>query len=177
MQKHPKLLFFCIMFLATIVGTYALAPMLHVKTDTGGTIGVIIGFFASFFVPGLWKSLAQVQNEEQKQAFSEGIGTGFWKYLTHPTQLPAMLGLLWFIGFLGIQFLFHLKISSNQFVFILLPFPILFGLTGFFVFLRKEYINRPGHVIRGNWARVIGALIMIFCWGASILMLLTAVFG
>jgi hypothetical protein len=98
--------------------------------------------------------------------------------ITHPTQLPAYLGMLW--GLLAIlivpPIITELKLSVEYFLIIFIPPLFLFGLCGYFMVQRNQFIDRHGNIIHEFPAKPYGYLIMIFYWGLGILFIATFIF-
>jgi len=69
---------------------------------------------------------------------------GLWRSWTHPTNLPMMIGMLWFVVFFAMMGLIPIRVDryiGNESVrvrLLLLPALFLFGLSGLLMILRRE---------------------------------------
>jgi hypothetical protein len=75
--------------------------------------------------------------------------------------------------------LFDLKITPETNILLLvwlLPCCLLFGLSGFLILRRNEYVNQFGKLTSGFWARFNGILGIVFGWGSAILIIIIVVF-
>jgi hypothetical protein len=92
--------------------------------------------------------------------------------ITHPTQLPFYLGLLW--GLLAIlivpPIITSLKLSVEYYLIIFVPPSVLSGLCGYYMIRRNQYIDHWGSIIHGFPAKPFG------CWGFGILFVATFIF-
>src|SRR5271157_654640 len=136
MKKWAVLIVMAFFILGGIIGILIVSPLFHIDSKTGGSIGLFVGLLLSWPVPGLWKSLADITNENTKKAIDENSYAGPFGYMIYPTQMPLTIGLAWFLGFLITMVTFPNIFKSFQEPSELVPMwlmPWLFmtGLSGF----------------------------------------------
>jgi len=181
MSSHPSRLR-GIFLLGTIivsiaVGVIFLSPEIEGGKFIGGSFGFVLAIFISrIFFPDIRRSSGNIWNGKNI------LGVNMKNYFTHTTQIPMMLGFLWFIIFMALG-IFTSSIDKSQnkdnpyllFVF-LSPSFFLIGLSGFLMIKRNEGVNKFGEIYKGFWAYFNGALGIIFGWGLPLLMFLAYVF-
>ncbi len=167
-----------ILIAGTILGIIYVTPKVSNNAFLGGSIGVLISFFVIFLAfPEARKSF---ENNLNKDDF-------FIKnYFTHPTQLPLMLGILWFI----VSFLFLAAFVSlfptlmpmeNRPVillfFVLSPTFSAIGYSGYQTIKRKESVNKYGQIYKGFWASLNGVLGILIGWGFLLVLFIIYIFN
>ncbi len=182
MKKWSKYIIGAFVVIGGCIGTAVIAPSFNLGEDAGALLGMFLGFLVTLLIPNLWKSFLNLVNDEHKTATEEKQYITFTESLTHPTQLPMIIGFLWFIGFMIIMLLFDTQISTTAdilLLLLLLPSLILFGTSGFLMVKRKEFVSGGmfGYkVVRGTWAIISGIAGMLFGWGIGILLVLSLIF-
>ena len=182
MKKWARFLIIAFVFAGGMFGSLV-APMFGITKDTGSGLGIFFGFILSLAIPSLRKSFIQIYDENRQKALDADPPVNGWDYLTHPTQLPMMLSIAWFIGFIGFISSSKMTFTIEQdYAFLFLPITLLFRLSGLIIVMRKEYIGSIGFgipifvIVRGNKAIFRGIAIMIILWGMAIFCLLLLIF-
>jgi hypothetical protein len=122
-----------------------------------------------------WK----INKQHNKRQKNENVRLyRFKRYITHPLRWTGALVILWEIPAILIMCFTNVIINFDRFtLFVLLPPAILFGLHGFYMIQRNEYIRHGGRYIdQGFPAKPFGYFLMISSWGASIWLVAGIVF-
>jgi len=177
LSAQKRLLFLGFLITGTILGIMFISPSINGDKFLGGSAGFLLSILLSHLIfPEMRESSRGIWNGNNM------LGVNTKTYFTHPTQLPLMLGLLWFCAvalMLSLLVVFDLKITVNEktgLILLLLPCLLLFGLSGFLMIRRNEYVNQFGKLTTGFWARFNGVLGIFFGWGGCILLLVVIIF-
>jgi len=172
---HKRLLLLGFYIAGTTAGVIFLTSINNGDKFFGGIAGFLCALFLSFIVfPELRNMLPKFWNGNNRYGFK------FKDRILHPTQIPIMLGMLWFLA------LVLLSISNTTISFVnnhnnvdilLFPTLFLFGLSGLIIIKRNEVVGRYGELHRGFWATFSGILMVVFCWGGLIFMILANIFN
>jgi hypothetical protein len=181
MQTHlsvtRKQLLIVILTIGTILGVFFISPSFNGNKFLGGSAGFTISMLVSHFV--------FPEMRERSRSLWDGnntMGINMKRSFTHPTQLPLTLGMLWFGAvalILSLLVAFDLKITVNEntaIILLLFPCLLLFGLSGFLMLRRNEYVNHFGRISNGFWARLNGVLAILLGWGGCIALLVVMIF-
>ncbi len=180
MQTHlytqKRLLVLSFLVIGIILGIIFVSPKVNGDKLVGGSVGFISAILINYLIftevregfRGVWNGKNPWQVNIKQSLF-------------HPTQIPLTIGMLWFITFAFLMYLFDLKaITDNEsklFAGLLLfPSLLLFGFSGFMMLRRNEYVNQFGKLTTGFWARFNGVMAILFGWGSCIALLVAMVF-
>jgi len=164
LSPQKRVLLLGLLIAGTILGIMFLSPRINGDKFLGGSVGFLISMlFSHLIFPGMRERSRGMWNGNNV------LGANLKTYFTHPTQIPLMLGMLWFgLGMICLV-VFNLKITADTNTGILLawlvPMCLLFGSSGFLMLRRNEYVNQFGKLTTGFWARFIGVLGIVFGWG------------
>lgn len=178
-QKHiiQLLLIAC----GVIFGIMFLSPLLNNSREGSGLLGGFIGFLVSIVVfPETVKGILQEQSKLREERLKEERALGFWRSLTHPTQIPFTLSLLLLIATIILAFLFDYLKFENGYAILqggVVGMMFLWGLSGFLMIIRNECIDKTGRLYRGFWAIFNGIGFMLFGWGSLIVLILAEMFS
>ncbi|MCP4141058.1 MAG: hypothetical protein GY755_12370 [Chloroflexi bacterium] len=142
--------------LGVLVGWRYISPLFNNDIVLGISLGIFATFVLIFiFFPEARKNFANID-------FSKGND---WTYFTHPTNRPMMLGLLWFIVFSVINFLFPRLLNYGKepglfLVFSFTLFLMLLGYTGYLMLRKKEGIGKFGQRYYGFFVYLNGILLI-----------------
>lgn len=113
----------------------------------------------------------KINKQHEKRQKGENVRLyRFKRYIIHPLGWTGALVILWQIPAILIICFTNAFINFSGFaLFVVLPASILFGLHGFYMIQRNEYIRHGGRYIdQGFPAKPFGYFLMISSWGASI---------
>jgi hypothetical protein len=177
LSAQKRLLFLGFLIIGTTLGIMFISPNINGDKFVGGSAGCLISILLSHFIfPEIRESSRGIWNGNNI------LGVNMRTYFTHPTQMPLMLGLLWFVAvalILSLLVAFELKITVNEKTGIILwlfPCLLLFGLSGFLMLRRNEYVNQFGKLTTGFWARFNGVLAILCGWGGCVVLLVVIIF-
>ena len=156
-----------------------LSPVLNVSREAGVGLGAILGLVVGLAaIPDLARSIQQSWDMEHQKAAREGRTLSAFGDWTHPTRLPMVLRMAWFIVLAVVGLSMRIKLTAAQnwaYILWLLPVFLGFGLSGLIMVLRKEDV-RSGpsglRVVRDGWAIVNGIAGMIFGFGGALALIL-----
>ena len=179
MQKRTNFFLWCLVIGGAFLGAFILAPAIYIDMRLGIVIGGLVGCGISFWLfPELRKAFTEGWNEKPSKLRQQRIANNLWlgwqRSLTHPTNLPMTIGMLWFIVFAALIVLFptlfdrYIGNESIRPLLLLLPFCFLFGLSGLLIILRREFIDQSGHRHHGFPVYFNGILGLLFGWGGCI---------
>jgi len=177
---HKRLLLLGFHITGIVAGIIFLTPRNSGDKFLGGIAGFICALLASFLIfqdlrnmlPKIWDG-------------SNIYGINMKNYFVHPTQIPMLLGILWFILFIFLVTprIFNFITDNFQGIekseitgLLLTPSALLIGLSGFLIFKRNEAIDRFGEIHKGARVRFIGISTMFLGWGIGALFVLSAIF-
>jgi len=168
MSKTRAFLLLGFIVLGAILGA-AFIPTKKINSDIllNAGIGVILA-----------ATLCTIVFPELRNSYSEAwTKNNYHLVFMHPTQLPYILGIIWFITTIAFISLAKMALTIDQtWLFLILPITFIFGLSGLITVIRKESIGfafPEFFIIRGIVAIVRGIVIIIIFWGFSVLMLLS----
>ena len=174
---QKRLLLTGFIIVSIILGIIFVAPKFNGDKFLGGSVGFISSWLLIFLLIPEFRYLAgTIWNGDNR------FGFNMKNYFSHPTQMPLMLGLLWFGAvalILSLLVVFDLKITVNEnttIILLLFPCLLLFGLSGFLMLRRNEYVNQFGKLTTGFWARFNGVVAILFGWGGCIALLIVMIF-
>lgn len=177
LSAQKRLLFLGFLITGTILGIMFISPSINENKFLGGSAGFLISMLLSHIIfPEIRESSRGIWNGNNM------FGVNMKAYFTHPTQMPMMLGSLWFVAvalILSLLVALDLKILLNEklvITLLLVPCLLLFGLSGFLMLRRNEYVNQFGKLTTGFWAKFNGALGILFGWGGAITLIIVIIF-
>lgn len=178
LSAQKRLLFLGILISGTILRIIFISPSINGEKFVGGSAGRLISALLSHPIfPEIREGSRGIWNGNNM------LGVNMKTYFTHPTQIPLMLGMLWFvlgISLLSLQVVFDFKVTThvNNGIILawLVPVCLLFGLSGFLMLRRNEYVNQFGKLTTGFWARFTGVLAILFGWGGAIALIIAIIF-
>jgi hypothetical protein len=102
------------------------------------------------------------------------------RLIFHPTQLPIILGILWFIAILFINryypdlinFIYEVKLSTKI---IFAPTLFLVGLSGFMIVVQGKSVTRIGYIAKGFEAYMNGIIRLLFGWGFGLFLVVQSI--
>lgn len=136
---------------------------------TGSIIGLFLSGTIDYLIfPSFRKILPKIKKHPE-----------YFGYFTHPTQVPLLIGSLWFIFAIEILLPLTEKKFGNpsSILLLLLPMTALFGLSGFLITRMNEMVGKGGRIYRGVGAKITGILGMIFFWGGGVMLVLTTIYN
>lgn len=152
-----------------LTGTLIIPPVLHIKAEFGMFIGGILGtILIGVIYPESGKS-SEKQLERQY---------GPYLFFFHPTQLPLILSGILLILIIILAFLLkelNIQVSPEVFQVGLLGMAFLWGLSGFLMITRNEFIGSGGQNHKGFWAILNGILLISMGWGYIIFVVLATI--
>jgi hypothetical protein len=177
-EKLQKYVQIALVIAGTLFGALVITPRFHMDAKLGAGIGSILGIIMSILLfPDLRKAMTTPISKRRMKRIQTEQEFGFQRAWSHPTRIPFLLGLVWFVGLFIFLWLFHLQINSAQTALLLLsPSLLLFGLSGFLALKRNEYIDNHGRRYRGFWAIFNGTLFMLVGWGGVLFVLYLIIF-
>lgn len=175
LSKPKSFLLIGIIIISIASGVIYLSHMIDGSKIAGGSLGFIFAiFFSHLIFPEFRKSSSNIWNGNNI------LGINMKTYFTHPTQIPLMMGGIWFCAVLLAMYVFNLKVTTDDetkiFIGMLIPAFLLFGLSGFLMVYRNEYVNRFGIIVNGLWAKINGIAGILFGWGFSIGIIIMLIF-
>jgi hypothetical protein len=167
-------------------GYLILGPVLGMSLNFGNDtllnicLGFLIALISSFLVfPELRRTFSTIIDGKNSLGFNPGL------YLTHPTQKPMMIGVLWSLpmAFLLAQLNskfpslipeeYRLNVTT---IIVTLPGLFLFGYSGFKMIKRNETVNKFGKIHKGFWAYLNGTILILIGWGGLLYLLRAWIF-
>jgi len=180
-DKRKRIIQLAIILTGIILGGLFIAPLLNTNRESSGLLGGFIGFLVSIAAfPDTLRSTFEEQSEKRTERIMEERQLGFYRFLTHPTQIPFILSILLFIATLVLVILLDflkIKISYAILQTGLFAMAFLWGLSGFLMIIRKEYIDKRGRRHRGGWAIFNGVVFLVMGWGSILFLLLAKIFN
>ncbi len=180
-DKQKRIVQLAIILTGIILGGLLLAPLLNNNREGSSFLGGFVRFLVSIAIfPDSVKGMFENQNEKRAERVMEEYQLGFYRYLTHPTQIPFIISLLLFVVLLVLMVILdYLKIKISfritQVAFSVMAF--LWGLSGLLMIIRKEFIDKRGRRYLGGWAILNGVLFLLMGWGSIIFLLLVEIFN
>jgi hypothetical protein len=183
-EKAKKIIHLGIILLSVSIGTIIIAPILNIEPRLGGLVGGILGviLFGAIFSEKKRGDSRQYPTQSNEKHFEKILARqeyGFYQSFFHPTQLPITLSFILLILLASVAFLFEkfsIKIPPEVFQFSLLGMPLLWGISGFLILTRNEFIDNHGRKHKGFWAILNGTLLIVTGWGGIIFVILATIF-
>lgn len=180
-DKQKMIIQFVIILLGAILGFTYLPSLIEVEAEVSGFIGGLVGFLVGIAIfPEMFKASLENPSEKRMERIMDEHQLGFYRYLTHPTQIPFMISMLIFVLLIVFVLLFgYLKIAFSDSVFQIALFAVAFlwGLSGFLMMIKKVSIDHRGREHRGAWAILNGLAFLLMGWGSIIFVLLAELFN
>jgi hypothetical protein len=178
-DKQKRFAQFTIILICVILASIFLLPLLNKSTEASGLVGGIIGILIIIAVfPETRKAMIEQPSEDRMKRLMGESQLGFYRFLTHPTQMPLTFAMFLFIAMILVIVLLNFlktKIDPIFFQIILLIIAFLWGLSGFLMLARKEYIDHRGRHYRGGWAIVQGISFLLTGWGALVFLIIAEI--
>jgi hypothetical protein len=179
-EKKKRIIQLALILTGTILGGLFLSDFLNGSTKASGLLGGFVGFLVGLAIfPETGLGLFEEQSELRQSRLKKERTLGFWRSFTHPTQVPLTLSLILFVLILVLAALLdYLKIKGGSEIFQIgfLIMMFLWGLSGFLIISRKEYVDNNGRRYRNWWAVFYGIPFLIMGWGGFIFLLLAQIF-
>lgn len=180
-DKQKRIIQLAIILVSILLAGVFLSPLLNGSIEASGLLGGFVGFLISIAIfPGTVKGLFEEQHEKRAARIMEQHQLGFYRSLTHLTQIPFTIAMLLFVLIIVLAFLFDIlkiKISSTIFQIGILCMLFLWGLSGFLITSRKEYIDKRGRRFRGGWAIFNGVIFLLMGWGSLLFLIIANIFN
>jgi len=167
-----------ILITGVMLGGFLFSSLLRVNFLVGAIAGgLIASLIISLLFPNIVNEINPNLTETRKKRLAKVQMHGFKHTLLHPTRLPAFLGMLWGGLVMLILFSTSIKLSNETTSILFSPLFFLFGLSGYQMVSRNEYVGRDGNIIHGFPVKLFGYSTILFCWGLGILSILATVFN
>lgn len=179
-HKTKSFIQLSITILSILIGSLVIAPKLKIESKLGVLIGGLLGLILiSIIFPSSKEGYFSKNDTQKRQQFSEALSDGIHRSWTHPTNLPITLSLIYFALLIIIVFALdklNITIPSNIYL-ALFVMPLLWGISGFLMLIRNEYIDKFGRKHKGFWAILNGIIFITFGWGLIIYIALATIFN
>lgn len=168
MKTSKRLLVLGTMITGAIVGGFLFPPLLKLNFLGSAFVGALTTLLIVIILsPNLVNEINPNLSEERKKKLAKIQFHGFKRTVLHPTRLPAVIGMLWFVLFIN---------ASTSINLLVLPPLFLLGFSGFQMIYRNEYIGTEGNIIHGFPAKLYGYMVILVCWGGGIFLILASIF-
>jgi len=180
-DKQKRVFQLVIILVGFILGNIFPSSLLNNNKEGTGILGGFLGFLLSIIIfPETIKELFKEQSKKRTERLIEERKLGFYRSLTHSTQIPfttSMVFLVLMIVIVALLDLFNINVDSKILQAGLFFIAFLWGLSGFLIITRKEYIDKNGRRYKGGWAIFYGLPFLLFGWGSLIALLLARIFN
>lgn len=180
-DKQKRIIQLAFILAGFILGNLFPSSLLNNSKEGTGLLGGFLGFLISIALfPETIQELFVEQKETRVNRLLFERKLGFYRSLTHPTQIPLTLSMILFIFMILLLVLLDflkIRISPTILQAGLFLIAFLWGLSGLLIITRREYIDKTGRRYKGFWAMVNGIAFLLFGWGSLFFLLLAKIFN
>jgi len=179
-QKTRSFFHLGVILLSVLLETLIISPVLNIDIKLGALIGGILGIILnSVIFPEKRQEVSEQSKARQFERMVVRQEYSLYRSFFHLTNIPITLSLIYFVLIVIVIFILdklNTTIPSNIYL-VLLVMPFLWGISGFLMLTRNEYIDKFGRKHKGFWAIFNGVLFIIFGWGSIIYVTLATIFN
>lgn len=180
MSSQKSFIHLGIILLSLLIGMLIISPALDIDTKLGALAGGILGVIInSVIFPEKRQEVSEQSNEKHFERMVARQEYSLYRSFFHPTNLPITLSLIYFVLLVIVVFILdklNIIIPSNLYL-VLFVMPFLWGISGFLMLTRNEYVDKFGRNHKGFWAIFNGTLFILFGWGSIIYVTLATIFN